>query len=174
MARALTGWLLASILLTGSLVACGGSEPPPQSPPPSPAPVAAPAAAPAVAAAPASPTDEAWEGEAEAKAGDNAASGAETRTTDVIAKVIKDNRKPFRDCFEKGTRDLPDVEGTMTLHFVVDPSGKVKAAELNQSRSTVKAPSVVDCSIAALKALKFPPSSRGMESVINYPFDFKR
>ena len=173
MARAFTAGLLVSTVLTGS-IACGGSEPPPQSPAPAPAPVAAPAATPAVAAAPASPTDEAWEGEAEAKAGNDAASGTETRTTEVIAKIIKENRKSFRDCFEKGTKDLPEVEGTMTLHFVLDPTGKVKTAELNQSRSTVKAPSVVDCSIAALKALSFPPSSRGMESVINYPFDFKR
>jgi hypothetical protein len=145
------------------------AEPPPSDTPPS---------EPAAAAA-----DESWEGEQEATGTaaasespkpDAAAGAPETRTTEVIAKVIKDNRKVFRDCYEQGTKDLPDVEGTLTLHFVLDAAGKVKKAELNQERSTVKAPPVVDCAIAALKALSFPPSSRGMESTVNYPFDFKR
>jgi hypothetical protein len=176
MSRALPSSLLASFACAGLAVACGGSEPTPQAPPAAPPPAAAAAPAPAAAATPTPATDEAWEGEAEAK-GEKAgagAGGAETRTTEVIAKMIKDNRKAFRDCYEKGTKDLPDVEGTLTLHFVLDPTGKVKVAELNTSRSTIKAPSVVDCAIAALKAMQFPPSSRGMESVINSPFDFKR
>jgi hypothetical protein len=156
---------LGSILLLSLIeVACGGNEPPPAAPAPAPAPVAA-------KAAPAA--DEAWEGEAEAK-GEAPAGGAETRTTEVVARVIKDNRKPFRDCYERGTKDLPDVQGSMTIHFVLSPDGKVKSAELNQERSTIKAPPVVDCAISVLKGLKFPPSSRGMESVINYPFDFRR
>jgi hypothetical protein len=164
---------LGSILLFSLIeIACGGNEPPPAAPAPAPAAPAAPAPAP-VAAKAAPAADEAWEGEAEAK-GEAPAGGAETRTTEVVARVIKDNRKPFRECYERGTKDLPDVQGSMTIHFVLSPDGKVKSAELNQERSTIKAPPVVDCAISVLKGLKFPPSSRGMESVINYPFDFRR
>lgn len=163
------------------LVACGASTPEPAAPEPAGAPAeenVEPTAAPAEAAA-----DESWEGEEEATGGSAApgeaapaaaSSTEETRTTEVVAKIVKDNRKQFRDCYEKGTKDLPDVQGTLTLHFVLDGEGKVKKAELNQERSTIKAPPVVDCALLVLRSLKFPPSSRGMESTVNYPFDFKR
>jgi hypothetical protein len=104
-----------------------------------------------------------------------AAGGAEeTRTAEVIAQIIKDNRKPFRDCYEKGKQKIPELEGTLTLFFVLGPKGDVKKAELNKERSNIVEPVVVDCAVAALKGIKFPPSSRGMESTVNYPFDFKR
>lgn len=170
---AVTGLLVAALL-----VGCGGATTPapePVTPEPAPAeaPVEAPEAAPS--AQPATGTEESWEGEAEATAAPSASDDrVETRTTEVIAKIIRDNRQPFRDCYEQGAKELPDLQGTLTLHFVLDPEGKVKLAELNQERSTIKAPPVVSCALAALKTLKFPPSSRGMESTVNYPFDFKR
>jgi outer membrane biosynthesis protein TonB len=170
-----------AVLAAQWLFACASSEPVAQSPEGSPP--AAPERADTEPATPvASATDDAWEGEAEAKdknasaaaAGTPADGSVETRTNEVIAKVIRDNRKPFRDCFEKTAKELPELEGTMTIHFVLDPEGKVKNAELNGARSTIQSGAVVSCSIDVLKGLKFPPSSRGMESVVNYPFDFKR
>ncbi|MGC4091855.1 MAG: AgmX/PglI C-terminal domain-containing protein [Polyangiaceae bacterium] len=99
----------------------------------------------------------------------------ETRTNDAIAAVIRQNRQPFRDCYDRAAaKDANLPAGTLTLHFVLDPTGKVKLAELNAERSTVKSPDVVNCAVAVLKQLKFPASSRGMESTANYPFDFKR
>ena len=169
---------LASFVTILSM-ACGGTATPAEAPPGSDSAAATSPAEPEPAGPDASApsSDESWEGEAEATgvapAGDPGAAG-ETRTTDVIAKIIKDNRKSFRDCYEKGTKELPDLQGTLTLHFVLDPEGKIKKAELNQERSTLKAPPVVDCAIGVLKQLRFPPSSKGMESTINYPFDFKR
>lgn len=138
------------------------------------------------AAAPSEPAaEETWEGEADAtgagaEAGNSnanaapaAASEEETRTTDVIGKIVRDNRKPFRACYEKGKAEIPDLRGTLTLHFVLDPEGKVKVAELNAERSTIQSPVVVECAVRVLTGLTFPPSSRGMESNVNYPFDFK-
>jgi hypothetical protein len=117
--------------------------------------------------------DEAWAGEGEAKAAPAPEAGGkvETRTMEVIAQVVKENRKPVRDCFEKAKKELPDLKGDMVIHFVVDPEGKVKKAELNQERSTLKSPAVVDCSLKVIQALKFPASSRGMDTTVNYPFN---
>ncbi len=172
---------LAILLVVG----CGGSEPAAQSPespatPASDAPSDAPAPA---AAAPAGKTgdESGWEGEAEAKktGGDGAGTAAppdtqkvETRTVDVIAKVVKDNRQPVRDCYDKAQKDLPSLKGDMVIFFVLDPEGKVKKAELNQQASTLKSPAVVNCAIKVIKGLTFPPSSRGMETTANYPFNF--
>lgn len=117
--------------------------------------------------------DGAWQGEAEAKAAPApaAAASAETRSMEVIAQVVKDNRKPVRECFDKVKRDLPDLRGDMVVHFVIDPAGKVKQAELNQERSTLKAPAVVECAIRVIRGIEFPPSSRGMDTTVNYPFN---
>jgi hypothetical protein len=135
---------------------------------------APPAADPPTADKPAGGDDAAWAGEADAKSAKapDAGGKAETRTMEVIAQVIKDNRKPVRDCFDKAKKELPDLKGDMVIHFVVDPDGKVKKADLNQERSTIKSPAVVDCSIKVIQGIKFPPSSRGMDTTVNYPFNF--
>jgi outer membrane biosynthesis protein TonB len=99
--------------------------------------------------------------------------GEDTRTTQSIQKIVSANRKPIRACYDKARKDLPDLKGTMTIHFVLDPEGKVKKAELNVERSDIKSPDVVNCAIAELKKLTFPPSSKGMDTTVNYPFDFK-
>lgn len=139
-----------------------------------PAPAAdAPADDKSAAAKPAS-GDDAWAGEADAKSAKAPEGGGktETRTMEVIAQVVKENRKPVRECFDKAKKDLPDLKGDMVIHFVVDPDGKVKKADLNQERSTIKSPAVVDCAIKVLQGIKFPPSSRGMDTTVNYPFNF--
>jgi len=130
-------------------------------------------------AAPGGPTkasdgsSDAWAGEAEAKAppAAGASDKPETRTMEVIAQVVKDNRKGVRDCFEKAKKELPDLKGDMVIHFVINPEGKVRTADLNIERSTLKSPAVVDCSIKVVQGIKFPPSSRGMDTTVNYPFN---
>jgi hypothetical protein len=179
--------LPASLSLALLLAACGGGTQEAASPdtPSGPAP-AEPAAGDAPAAAgDAKPGDAGggWEGEAAAtdggKPGDEkvppkaADSGVvETRTMDVIAKIVKDKRQPVRDCYEKARKDLPSLRGDLVIHFTLDPEGKVKAIEVNQQRSTLKAAAVSDCAIATIKGLSFPPSSRGMETEVNYPYNF--
>lgn len=98
---------------------------------------------------------------------------AETRSLDVIRQLIIKNRQRFRDCFEIERRKQPGLKGTLTLHFKLDPAGKVKLAEVNLARSTLKGSELAGCTIQALRGLPFPRSSRGFESEVNYPFDFR-
>lgn len=95
------------------------------------------------------------------------------RTTADIQKVIKDNREPIRACYEKAKKKLPSLKGTMTIKFTLDPDGNVREAELNKERSDIYAPAIVNCAIAELKKLKFPAHAKGMDTTVNYPFDFK-
>jgi len=42
----------------------------------------------------------------------------------MIAQIVKDNRQPVRDCMDKVQKQLPDLAGTMVIHFVVDPTAR--------------------------------------------------
>lgn len=181
--------LPASLSLALLLVACGGGNQEAASPDTPSEPAAAEPAGADTAAASGDSKPAAgggWEGEAEATEGATPAAGgekvppkaadsgvAETRTMDVIAKLVKDNRQPVRDCYEKARKDLPSLQGDLVIHFVLDPEGKVKLMEVNQQRSTLKAPAVSDCAMKTIKGISFPPSSRGMETEVNYPYNFK-
>jgi TonB family protein len=117
--------------------------------------------------------DAKWEGEDKAAGKPVERTAAETRTTEVIQKIVLDNRQSVRDCYDRGRKDLPDLKGKLTIKFVLDPEGKVKTAELDMAGSDIKAPAVTSCAIEAIRKMKFPPSSRGMDTTVNYPFDFK-
>jgi len=97
----------------------------------------------------------------------------ETRTQEVIGDTVLKNRQNVRDCYEIARQDEPTLQGTLTVHFEIDPKGRVSVAKLNEERSTLKDPSLVTCALDAFKTIRFPPSSRGYESVGNYPFDFR-
>ena len=165
--------------------ACGGSTPAPAAPAETPTPEATAQADAAPAPSKPGPNDdEGWVGEKTAKSGEAEPTAAsaepapadgkapETRTMDVIRKLVMDNRKAARKCYDDARQDQKDLKGDVVIHFVLDPEGKVKKAELNQERSTLKAPVVVDCVIGVIKAIPFPKSSRAMETSTNYPFNF--
>lgn len=179
-----------TMILTALATACGGGATPAPASAAESKPAASEAATPAPDAASKPATeDEGWVGEKATKADEppakdsaaardaepspaNGKAVVETRTMDVIRKVVMDNRKAARKCYDDGRKDLKDLKGDVVVHFVLDPEGKVKLAELNQERSTLKAPPVTDCVLGVIRAIKFPPSSRGMETSTNYPFNF--
>ena len=129
-------------LAVACAAACGGNPPPaPAAPDPAPIPEATESnnAAPAPAGKPGA-EDEAWAGEKTEKSdtstdgtqSDKTAApagagtkGPETRTMDVIRKLVMDNRKPARKCYEDARRDLKDLQGNVVIHFVLNPDGKV-------------------------------------------------
>lgn len=171
----------APVLLVVSVGACGGPAEEAKSPDGVNSTETTPSAAADTTSAPAAASGDGWEGESEATSGAPASDPApattdakteETRTIEVIQKIVKEQRKPVRECYEKARKDLPSLQGDMVIHFVLDPEGKVKTIELNEQRSTLKAPPVVDCAIKVIRGLSFPPSSRGMETNVNYPYNF--
>jgi hypothetical protein len=169
-----------TILAVSSFAGCGAKETTPAEGPEAAMAEEAPVTEPAAAASEPSEDSESLLGNEDPANNPSAADsnqagpapGEDTRTVEVIRKIILEERKTVRKCYEAARKELPTLQGDMVIHFVLDPEGKVKKIELNQERSTLKSPKVVDCAIAHLKTLKFPPSSRGMQSEINYPFNF--
>jgi len=134
-----------------------GSSPDPSPVPPEPVPAAATSSPPAPAA-PAASASKTSEGP--------------DRSLDDIRAIVTNNRDTFRACYDKAAKSRPGIKGTFTLKFVVSPDGTVKSAEADATKSDIHAPELDTCAAAAFKALKFPPSKRGMESSGHYPFNF--
>jgi len=175
-----------TMMLVALTTACGGAEPRAATADSQPAAAESPTPA-AAEPKPAATEDEGWVGEKAAQSENgptkepsreaepspaNGKAVVETRTMDVIRKIVMDNRKAARKCYDDARKDLKDLKGDVVIHFVLDPEGKVKLAELNQERSTLKAPPVTDCVLGVIRGIHFPPSSRGMETSTNYPFNF--
>jgi TonB family protein len=91
----------------------------------------------------------------------------------VIASVVVQNRQKIRACYELERAKDPNVAGSLTLHFTLDPKGAVSQANVVSERSSLKQATLHQCALDALRTISFPPSSRGFESQVNYPFDFK-
>ncbi|HYQ30070.1 MAG TPA: AgmX/PglI C-terminal domain-containing protein, partial [Polyangiaceae bacterium] len=177
----------SSLMMLAAFVAtaCGGSTPSPAAASDSPPATPDTAAPDGAGTKPAAGEDEGWVGEKTAKddgaakeaaaaepSAVNGSTGVETRTMDVIRKIVMENRKAARKCYDDARKDQKDLKGDLVVHFVLDPEGKVKLAELNQERSTLKAPVVVDCVLGVIRGIHFPKSSRAMETSTNYPFNF--
>lgn len=87
--------------------------------------------------------------------------------------VIQSNRDKFRACYETSLGSHPDIRGSVTLSFRLAVDGKVLDAAIDPSASDITLPELEKCMASAVKSLSFPPSKRGKESVVRYPFDFK-
>lgn len=92
---------------------------------------------------------------------------------EVIQNVVLQNRQSVRRCYDLERQKDPSLRGTLTIHFKLDPAGNVAFAQVNTERSSLTHPQLARCAIDAIKKMKFPPSSRGFESAVNYPFDFR-
>jgi TonB family protein len=101
----------------------------------------------------------------------SAAPSNDTRTLESIRGVVSENRQKVRDCYEAALKNNPGIVGDLVVSFVIDPEGKVKSAEVNWNESDIHVPELDTCAVAAIKSLRFMPSSKGLESSVNYPFN---
>lgn len=166
-ARTLRSFLPLSLALAA--LSCASGRTPAESPPAEPAPSA-------VASEPAAPetTDSAAAPETTSTPAAVASSEpADARGKDQIQTVIAANRERVRACYDAAQKNDPGIQGDLVVTFVINPDGSVKSAEVNPQESEIHSPELDTCAIGVLKTLKFPASSRGLESKVNYPFNFK-
>ena len=83
-----------------------------------------------------------------------------------------DNRARFRACYDAVQDKEPEVKGDMTIYFVLDSGGRVREAALNEQRSTLKHPEIAKCIVDELRKIQFAASTKGLETKVNYPFNF--
>jgi TonB family protein len=86
--------------------------------------------------------------------------------------VITAHRDEVRACYDAALANNPGIAGDLVVSFVINPDGSVKHAEVNWAESELHVPELDSCAIEVLDKVKFPASARGMESKVNYPFNF--
>ncbi|HEY5957468.1 MAG TPA: AgmX/PglI C-terminal domain-containing protein [Polyangiaceae bacterium] len=95
----------------------------------------------------------------------------DSRTTASIANVIKENRKPFKKCYEDVRKEQPELKGNVLLKIVLDGAGKVKKAYVDDE-SSIRNQKVTDCMIKLAQSLTYPKSSKGLDKDFEYDFGF--
>lgn len=96
----------------------------------------------------------------------------DARGKEEIQQVMASNRDKVRACYDAALAKNPGIAGDLVVSFTIDPRGDVKQAEVSWSESDLHIPELDTCAVDAVRSFKFPPSSRGLESKVNYPFNF--
>lgn len=88
-----------------------------------------------------------------------------------VRRVVRANLGQVRHCYEQALAANPSAEGTVTVQWVIDGDGAVRAAAVEES--TVAVPSLGPCVQAAVLRWRFPAVADGA-STVHYPFTFSR
>ena len=88
---------------------------------------------------------------------------------EVIQRIVRQNFGRFRLCYENGMRNNPNLQGRVTVKFVIDRSGAV--AMTADGGSDIPDSAVVQCVVRGFGNLSFPQPEGGMVTVV-YPIMF--
>jgi outer membrane biosynthesis protein TonB len=86
----------------------------------------------------------------------------------VIDEKLASAGPGIQACYERGLKAKPDLHGDVNVDFVVAPDGKVAHAAAAESDSALDDDATVDCILAEIRKLEFPPP-KGGRVFINYP-----
>jgi hypothetical protein len=128
------------------LAACGGAAPPPADSP---------------------PTANAGSGPGSARDGGTTTNGR--IPPPVIQRIVRESFGRFRTCYEDGLRRNRDLQGKVTVKFIIGTSGKV--AMTADGGSDLPDQEVVRCIVRGFGDLSFPEPEGGMITVV-YPIMF--
>ena len=87
---------------------------------------------------------------------------------EVIRRVIQRHINEVRFCYEQQLNQRPDLEGRVSVQFVISPTGAVQMAAVSQS--DMGSPPVETCIAGAVQRWSFPAPEGGGIVVVNYPF----
>jgi hypothetical protein len=88
---------------------------------------------------------------------------------ELIQRIIRQNFGQFRLCYEAGLRSCPNLQGRVTVGFIILRDGSVKGARVVASDLADKA--VATCVAQRMGELTFP-SFEGKPIKVSYPIMF--
>lgn len=88
---------------------------------------------------------------------------------EVIQRIVRQNYGRFRMCFEQGLARNPNLEGRVSVRFVIGRDGAV--SNVSNGGSDLPDSGVVNCVVRAYYGLSFPQPEGGIVTVV-YPIMF--
>lgn len=88
---------------------------------------------------------------------------------EVIQRIVRQNFGRFRLCYEKGLGANPNLEGRVSVRFVINRDGSV--SNVSNGGSSIPDATVVNCVVRAFYGLSFPKPEGGIVTVV-YPIMF--
>jgi hypothetical protein len=88
---------------------------------------------------------------------------------EVIQRVVRQNFGRFRLCYEKGLEKNPELQGRVSVKFVIGRDGAVTSAA--NSGSDLPDEAVIACIVKSFNGLSFPQPEGGIVTV-SYPIMF--
>ncbi|MBI5487400.1 MAG: AgmX/PglI C-terminal domain-containing protein [Deltaproteobacteria bacterium] len=85
---------------------------------------------------------------------------------EVIRRIVQQHRGRIRHCYEAALRTRPDLQGRVTVKFVIEPQGNVSTAEA--VGNTTEDEALGQCIAAVVKRMSFPQAD-GI-TACSYPF----
>lgn len=88
---------------------------------------------------------------------------------EVIQRIVRQNFGRFRLCYEKGLEKNPDLQGRVTVRFVINRDGAVTT--VTNGGSDLPDEAVIACIVRSFSGLSFPQPEGGIVTV-SYPIMF--
>ncbi len=90
---------------------------------------------------------------------------------EVIRRQIHRQLNAVRYCYEQHLLTHPDMEGRVTVSFVIAEGGSVSAARVGSS--TLGHAATEECIVAVIRRIHFPAVEGGGVVAVNYPFELR-
>lgn len=87
---------------------------------------------------------------------------------EAIRRVIHRHRNEVKFCYEQGLQSRPDLEGRVSMRFMIAPSGAVQFAGVQSS--SLNNQRVEGCVTSAVRRWTFPQPEGGGSVMVTYPF----
>jgi outer membrane biosynthesis protein TonB len=104
-------------------------------------------------------------------AGDTEATFSNGIDKEAIRRVVQENLKQIKACYERGLNHNPGLYGKIVIQWTIGPGGKVLAASIKNT--TMDSSEVENCAVSRLRTWKFPEPPAGEEAEVSYPFVFQ-
>lgn len=91
-----------------------------------------------------------------------------------ISNTIASERNKFLECHQESVdRSRKAVTGTLRTRIVIAKDGAVKSVQ-HQLPTDIPDPGLIACVEDVFKKTRFPPPATGTETIVEYPFKFKK
>jgi hypothetical protein len=104
-----------------------------------------------------------------APARSGASAARETLPPEVIHRIVRQSFGRFRLCYENGLRMNPNLQGRVTVRFIIGVDGQV--SNISSGGSDLPDGAVVRCVLSSFYGLTFPSPGKGIGTVV-YPILF--